>query len=61
MGELKLTLSTGGWRTDGKIENALLSLQYMPDAVVGISCTLPTLQGRQLYFIFCTKAEVQSP
>ena len=46
MGELKLTLSTGGWRTDGKIENALLSLQYMPDAVVGISCTLPTLQGR---------------
>lgn len=45
MGELKLTLSTGGLWMDGKIKMSL-SLQYMPDAVVGISCTLPTLQGR---------------
>lgn len=46
MGELKLTLSTGGWWTDGKMKNVLLSLQYVPDAVVDISRTLPTLQGR---------------
>lgn len=61
MGELKLTFSTGGWWRDGKIKNVLLSLQYVPDAVVDISRTLPTLQGRQLYIVFCTKTEVQSP
>ena len=37
---------TGGWWRDGNINNVLLSLQYVPDAVVGISCTLPTLKGR---------------
>lgn len=39
MGERKLTLSTGGWWRDGKRKTVLLSLQYVPDAVAGISRT----------------------